>query len=97
MRDAPPRTQGYFLLLVQEKATKEKDTPETPKSPLRFSPKAGRPYGTSLCPCACALPARTLSGLIRLRLRCSGGVYGDPKNHKPSGGLRFATAFLSNY
>src|SRR3990170_1750781 len=24
----PPRTQGYFLLLVQEKATKKKDTPD---------------------------------------------------------------------
>src|SRR3989338_3379363 len=24
----PPRTQGYFLLLVQEKVAKEKDTPD---------------------------------------------------------------------
>jgi len=32
---------GYFLLLVQEKVTKEKDTPKAAETPLRFSPKAG--------------------------------------------------------
>ena len=33
MRDAPPRTQGYFLLLVQEKVAKEKDTPDGANTP----------------------------------------------------------------
>src|SRR4030067_737749 len=33
MRDAPPRTQGYFLLLVQEKVAKENDTPDGATQP----------------------------------------------------------------
>src|SRR3989344_763486 len=76
----PPRTQGYFLLLVQEKVAKEKDPPDGANTPAhpRFRVPAlilrGIPPRRS---CAGILSA-PLSRRPAGTLRCGGAPYGDP-------------------
>ena len=54
----PPRTQGYFLLLVQEKVAKENDTPDGATQPC--APQALGPAlilrGVPAVPGAALLP-----------------------------------------
>ncbi len=59
-----PCTQGDFLLLAQEKVTKEKGAPEGPNSPecFRFRPPSSRD-STSVCCTRGAPPGRAPSGL----------------------------------
>jgi hypothetical protein len=69
---------GYFLLLAQEKVTKEKGNPKPPKAPALLAEGGAR---QTAHPCAAgefALPARTAltRGYSRLRLRCSAAATG---------------------
>src|SRR3970282_2396932 len=78
----PPRTQGYFLLLVQEKVAKENDTPDGANTPAhpRFRVPALILRGI--------LPRRSGADILSTpppgrtpgTLRCAGAPYGDPKN-----------------
>src|SRR4030066_411520 len=81
MRDAPPRTQGYFLLLVQEKAAKEKDTPDgatTPAHP-RFRVPALILRGILPRRSGADILSAPPSGRSPGTLRCAGAPYGDPR------------------
>src|SRR4051812_12655164 len=72
LRDAPPRTQGYFSLLVQRKVTKRKHPPGWREHGLRFSAMGPPlPDATSLSRRGvAALLAATLRALP-IALRCS--------------------------
>src|SRR3989344_6948238 len=81
MRDAPPRTQGYFLLLVQEKVAQEKDTPDGAKSPAH--PRLWGPRPTHATSCRGVWSRTSMSatpaGRFPKALRCLGAPYGDPR------------------
>ena len=81
---------GYFLLLAQEKVTKEKGNPEPPTPPALLAEAGARPTAHPCAAAGFALPARTAltRGLIRLRLRCSAAATGP--NVKSNTGHRKA-------
>src|SRR4030066_555980 len=81
----PPRTQGYFLLLVQEKVAKENDTPDganTPPHP-RFRVPALILRGILPRRSGADILSAPPSGRSPGTLRCAGAPYGDPKKNKP--------------
>jgi hypothetical protein len=67
----PAPRAGYFLLLAQEKVTKEKDTPEPPKIPALLAPAGRSPSAERRA--SGSTPARDLP---RPWLRCSAAATG---------------------
>src|SRR3989344_9365631 len=81
MRDAPPRTQGYFLLLVQEKVARRKDSPDGANPPAH--PRLWGPRPTHATSCRGVWSRTSMSatpaGRFPKALRCLGAPYGDPQ------------------
>ena len=78
------RRPGYFLLLAQEKVTKEKGPPDdAPSGPLALQVR-GRVTGffdrTSL---SCRKTGRIHAATLRAFLHPPAASYGDPKSQKP--------------
>src|SRR3989338_4550261 len=85
MRDAPPHTQGYFLLLVQEKVAKEKDTPDGANAPAhpRFRDPALILRGILPRRSGADILSAPPSGRLPGTLRGAGAPYGGPKTSHP--------------
>ena len=81
MRDAPPRTQGYFLLLVQEKVAKENDTPNGANIPAHPRLRVPALILRGILPrrSGADILSAPPSGRLPGTLRCAGAPYGDPK------------------
>src|SRR4030066_1679242 len=77
----PPRTQGYFLLLAQEKVAKEKDPPDGANTPAhpRFRDPALILRGILPRRSGADILSAPLSGRTPGTLRCAGTPYGDPR------------------
>jgi hypothetical protein len=73
---ADPR-QVTFLCLSKEKSPKERTPRSRRPLPALLAEGGARLTAHPCAAGACTLPARTLSGLFRLRLRCSAAATGS--------------------